>query len=83
MALFLVRVEKPVQVRKNLFTVNRYNNNSTSNSIIIVCPDDSFICDNANCIPLFWECDGMNDCGDNSDEDHCLSGEALRELINI
>ena len=43
----------------------------------IVCPDNSFICDNANCIPLFWECDGTDDCGDNSDEDHCSSGEAI------
>lgn len=37
----------------------------------IVCPTNSFICDNANCIPSIWECDSMNDCGDNSDEDHC------------
>ena len=36
-----------------------------------MCPVDSFLCDNANCVPSIWECDGINDCGDNSDEDHC------------
>lgn len=36
-----------------------------------VCQAGSFICDNANCIPSVWECDSVNDCGDNSDEDHC------------
>ena len=39
-----------------------------------VCPANSFICDNANCIPSAWECDSADDCGDNSDEDHCSSG---------
>ena len=39
--------------------------------IFAVCPAGNFICDNANCIPSVWECDTVNDCGDNSDEDHC------------
>lgn len=42
-----------------------------SNIIMIVCPANSFICDNTVCVPSIWECDSIDDCGDNSDEDHC------------
>ena len=29
---------------------------------------DMFVCDNGNEIPMDWVNDGMDDCGDNSDE---------------
>ncbi|XP_033097493.1 suppressor of tumorigenicity 14 protein-like isoform X2 [Anneissia japonica] len=35
------------------------------------CKDNQFTCDNDKCIPWHWECDGINDCGDNSDENNC------------
>lgn len=35
------------------------------------CDSYEFACDNAQCIPSSCECDNDNDCGDNSDEDHC------------
>ena len=35
------------------------------------CDSYEFACDNGQCIPSNWECDNDDDCGDNSDEDHC------------
>ena len=34
-----------------------------------------FRCQKGTCIPIMWACDGVNDCGDNSDEDrYCKIG---------
>ena len=47
-------------------------------SIVGVCPMNQFRCDNGTCIPIFWACDGFNDCGDDSDETkHCALGISL------
>ncbi|XP_004389058.1 sortilin-related receptor isoform X1 [Trichechus manatus latirostris] len=36
-----------------------------------VCDEFSFQCQNGVCIGLIWKCDGMDDCGDYSDEANC------------
>lgn len=36
-----------------------------------VCDEFSFQCQNGVCISLIWKCDGMDDCGDDSDEASC------------
>jgi low-density lipoprotein receptor-related protein 1 (alpha-2-macroglobulin receptor) len=36
------------------------------------CRSDQFKCDNGECIPMSWQCDGHSDCADQSDESkHC------------
>lgn len=35
------------------------------------CSDWMYTCRNKKCIPYWWKCDTVNDCGDNSDEDEC------------
>lgn len=33
--------------------------------------DWMFQCNNKKCVPYWWKCDKVNDCGDNSDEMGC------------
>ena len=40
-----------------------------------VCVSSDFECDNGNCEYYYKECDGYNDCGDNSDERDCGTSE--------
>jgi len=35
------------------------------------CTGEQFKCGNNLCVSQMWTCDGVNDCGDNSDEAHC------------
>ena len=42
------------------------------------CPSSDFDCDNGNCVQASLECDGRDDCHDNSDEKYCSTGEPER-----
>ena len=39
--------------------------------IIAMCSSAQFQCANGDCIPQYFVCDGLNECGDNSDENNC------------
>lgn len=36
------------------------------------CDVDQFHCSNGKCIPDWWRCNSMDECGDNSDEEMCV-----------
>lgn len=36
------------------------------------CEVDQFHCSNGKCVPDWWRCNQMDECGDNSDEELCL-----------
>ena len=42
---------------------------------LATCTSDQFTCDNGLCLEASRECDGENDCGDNSDE-RCSSSSS-------
>ncbi|XP_011882721.1 PREDICTED: sortilin-related receptor-like [Vollenhovia emeryi] len=38
------------------------------------CNDWMFMCNNKKCVPYWWKCDSVDDCGDDSDEIGCGGG---------
>lgn len=49
-------------------------------SIAPVCHEWMFRCKNGRCIPYWWKCDRMNDCGDGTDELGCPANGASTTL---
>ena len=47
------------------FEIPHFPNSSTQ------CNEWTFKCDNGQCIPYWWKCDGSKDCSDQSDEREC------------
>lgn len=43
--------------------------------ISAVCNESHIKCKNGFCKPKYWTCDGVNDCGDNTDEENCGKNE--------
>ncbi|KAF4090908.1 hypothetical protein AMELA_G00030890 [Ameiurus melas] len=36
------------------------------------CESDEYLCGNGKCVPRSWRCNGLDECGDNTDERNCI-----------
>lgn len=50
---------------------------SKIDNVMPTCHDWMFHCKNDRCVPNWWKCDGVNDCGDSSDELGCSGTPTL------
>lgn len=57
----------------NCTTSTSTESNHKIDNIMPTCHDWMFQCKNDRCVPHWWKCDGVNDCGDNSDEFGCTT----------
>lgn len=47
------------------------------------CDVDQFHCSNGKCIPDWWRCNSMDECGDNSDEELCIDSPFSFQPCNM
>lgn len=47
------------------------------------CNIDEFNCKNKKCIPVQWICDGIDDCGDNTDEKAELCTHTSEPILSL
>ena len=47
------------------------------------CSNSEFRCNNGQCISGRWQCDGVGDCQDDSDEDGCCKSKLLVPWLTI
>lgn len=68
-SVFIVEYKLCLFTTSCLCTVTKPNGFQRVSSLD--CSADSLTCENGLCKPLFWKCDGVDDCGDKTDEKNC------------
>ena len=57
--------------------------NCTTDNCTGLCEENEFTCFNGECIDMSYVCDGINDCGDNSDEVNCSKYSTSRNVTQL
>uniref|UniRef100_A0A3Q2XI57 ST14 transmembrane serine protease matriptase b n=1 Tax=Haplochromis burtoni TaxID=8153 RepID=A0A3Q2XI57_HAPBU len=68
---FTAEYERSLNTLKWSFTFSVPNNVGFSLCASLECDASQIQCKNGHCKPKFWLCDGVDDCGDNTDEENC------------
>ena len=63
-----------VVITSLLIILNMCHNHIAGFEGCCFCAKNQFLCDNKKCVPEKWKCNGVNDCGDNSDEIGVICG---------
>ena len=61
-------MSKPSSLKANYFLIIKIHHNILDFKGCCECDRYQFLCKNKRCIPEQWKCNGIDNCGDSSDE---------------